>query len=76
MLQRTINLSVLKKAVSNNFVPAFTVLGAVCMGIHYEVLEGYGMCPTPVAIGKKQQSGCVVDRKLKACPIQVCDTWD
>ena len=41
-------LSALKKAVSNNFVPAFTVLGA---GIHYEKV--LGMCPTPVAIGKK-----------------------
>ena len=42
------------KAVSNNFVAAFTVLGAFGMAIHYDtVLDGYGMCPTPVLIGKK-----------------------
>ena len=47
-------LSALKKAVSNNFVAAFTVLGAFGMAIHYDaVLDGYGMCPTPVVIGKK-----------------------
>ena len=52
-------LSALKKAVSNNFVPAFTVLGAVCMGIHYEkVLEDYGMCPTPVAIAHGEVDCC------------------
>ena len=47
-------LSAMKKAVNNNFVAAFAVLGSFCMGIHYEkVLDGYGMCPTPVVIGKK-----------------------
>ena len=47
-------LRALKKAVSNNFVAAFTVLGAFGMAIHYDtVLDGYGMCPTPVLIGKK-----------------------
>lgn len=47
-------LSAFKKAVSNNFVATFTVLGAFGMAIHYDaVLDGYGMCPTPVVIGKK-----------------------
>ena len=40
-------LTVFKKAVSNNSVAAFTVLGAFGMAIHYDtVLDGHGMCPT------------------------------
>ena len=45
-------LSALKKAVHNNFMPAFFMLGAAAMAMHYEAVLGkYGMCPTPVAIG-------------------------
>ncbi len=51
-LDRT--LTCLKQAVDNNFVPAFFVIAAAGMAVHYEaVMEKYGMCPTPVAIGFK-----------------------
>jgi hypothetical protein len=44
----------LKVAVDNNYVPAFFVLASAGMGLHYEsVMERYGMCPMPVAIGVK-----------------------
>ena len=42
------------QAVYNNYTAAFTLIASAAMGMHYEViLEKYGMCPTPVAIGPK-----------------------
>lgn len=47
-------LSALKSAVRNNFTPAFTLIASVGMSMHYEcIMKMYGMCPTPVGIGKK-----------------------
>ena len=47
-------LTSLKEAVANNFVPAFILIASVGMAIHFEtVQEVYGMCPTPVGIGRK-----------------------
>ena len=51
-LDRTLNS--LKQAVDNNFIPAFVLISSTAMSMHYErILEIYGMCPTPVAVGKK-----------------------
>ena len=47
-------LSSLRTAVDNNYLPAFFVIASAGMALHYElVMEKYGMCPTPVAIGSK-----------------------
>ena len=47
-------LSSLRLAVDNNYVPAFIFIASASMALHYEVvIERYGMCPTPVAIGRK-----------------------
>lgn len=47
-------LKSLKTAVDNNYLPAFFVIASAGMALHYElVMEKYGMCPTPVAIGFK-----------------------
>ena len=47
-------LQALKAAVDNNYVPAFMVIAAALLCTHYEtVFETYGMCPTPIVIGKK-----------------------
>ena len=50
----TCTLLALKAAVDNNYVSAFMVIAADLLCTHYEtVFEAYGMCPTPIAIGKK-----------------------
>lgn len=47
----------LKTAVDNNYLPAFFVIPSAAMALHYKlVMENYGMCPTPVAIGFKNTS--------------------
>ena len=47
-------LASLKQAVDNNYVPAFIFISSASMALHYQmVMEKYGMCPTPVAIGLK-----------------------
>lgn len=47
-------LRALKAAVGNNYMPAFMLIAAGSMGMHYEsVMDTYGMCPTPIAIGPK-----------------------
>ena len=47
-------LSCLKQAVGNNFASAFFTIASAGMCLHYEnVIEIYGMCPTPVAVGVK-----------------------
>jgi hypothetical protein len=44
----------LKDAVGSNFIPAFYLIASAAMALHYEsIIEIYGMCPTPVAIGVK-----------------------
>ena len=51
-LNRT--LSSLQKAVDNNYIPAFFVIASAGMAVHYQtIMDKYGMCPTPVAIGCK-----------------------
>ena len=51
-LDRT--LTSLKEAVDNNFVSAFILIASAGMSMHYEsILEKYGMCPTPVGVGRK-----------------------
>ena len=51
-LNRT--LTSLKEAVDNNFVSAFILIASAGMSMHYEsILEKYGMCPTPVGVGRK-----------------------
>lgn len=45
-LDRT--LTCLKQAVDNNYIPAFFVIAAAGMAVHYQaVMDKYGMCPTP-----------------------------
>lgn len=47
-------LSSLQLAVDNNYVPAFVLIVSAAMALHYELVMGtYGMCPAPVAIGRK-----------------------
>ncbi len=47
-------LACLRRAVDNNFTPAFFVIASAGMAVHYEaVIDKYGMCPVPVAIGFK-----------------------
>ena len=59
-------LSALKKAVHNNFMPAFFMLGAAAMAMHYEAVLGkYGLCPAPVAIGEKKHGK--VHRSERRC---------
>ena len=44
----------LQQPVHNNFTPAFFVIASAGMAVHYDaVIEKYGMCPVPVAIGVK-----------------------
>ena len=44
----------LKQAVHNNYVPAFMLIASAGMAVHYQlIMEKYGMCPMPVAIGLK-----------------------
>ena len=58
-------LIALKEAVGNNFIAAFTILGAGAMGMHYEsVIAKYGMCPTPVAIGPKNTGKSTATKTL------------
>ena len=60
-------LSALKKAVHNNFMPAFFMLGAAAMAMHYEAVLGkYGMCPTPVAIREKNMGKSTAVRACSA----------
>lgn len=60
-------LRALKKAVDNNFMSAFFMLGAAAMAIHYEAVLGkYAMCPTPVAIGKKNTGKSTAVRAVLA----------
>lgn len=47
-------ITCLKASVDNNYVPAFVFIASAGMAVHYElIIDKYGMCPTPVAIGKK-----------------------
>ena len=47
-------LTCLRKAVDNNYMPAFFLIASAGMAVHYQsVMEKYGMCPTPVAVGLK-----------------------
>ena len=60
-------LHALKEAVGNNFLAAFTILGAGAMGLHYEqIISTYGMCPTPVAIGPKNTGKSTASKTLLA----------
>ncbi len=48
-------LKSLKSAVNNNYLPAFFLIASACMCSHYEsIMDIYGMCPTPVAVGQKK----------------------
>ena len=47
-------LDLLKNAVSNNYTASFFVIASAGMALHYEaIMERYGMCPTPIAVGAK-----------------------
>jgi hypothetical protein len=47
-------LGLLKKAVGNNYLSSFFFIASAAMALHYEeVIEKYGMCPTPVSVGLK-----------------------
>lgn len=60
-------LTSLNLAVDNNYIPAFRVIAAGGMALHYElVIEKYGMCPTPVAIGCKNTGKSTAGRTLLA----------
>ena len=62
-----VTLTSLQLAVDNNFLPAFFVLASAGMALHYEVvLEMYGMCPTPVAIGFKNSGKSTAARTALA----------
>ena len=47
-------LGLLKGAVGNNYLSAFFTIASASMALHYEeVLDKYGMCPTPISVGYK-----------------------
>ena len=58
-------LASLKVAVDNNFLPAFFVIASAGKALHYEiVMDMYGMCPTPVAIGFKNTGKSTAGRTI------------
>lgn len=60
-------LTCLQQAVDNNFTPAFFVIASAGMAVHYEaVIEKYGMCPVPVAIGVKNMGKSTAARTALA----------
>ena len=61
------SLKALKKAINNNYVPGFMLLGSAVMGMHYENIQSvYGMCPTPIAVGPKNTGKSTVARYFLA----------
>lgn len=66
------SLKALKKAVNNNYIPGFLLLGSAVIGMHYEDVQSvYGMCPTPIAIGPKNTGKSTVARYfLASCGTQ------